>query len=150
MTVLALGVLVALTPYLLEMLGFAELGIVRGKSLTPILYQTNQSPEWRRRLDRANCVTSGSWAALWQARYAGFVPKGSLFSFLQRMGMVWGKGVLASCNGEHNFRSEGVVDAWTKEPVRKTFLFDLGWSAGFDDGGDESDEEDEWRTSFNA
>ncbi|MDI1487887.1 MAG: hypothetical protein OHK93_007160 [Ramalina farinacea] len=30
-TVLALGVLVALTPYLLEMLGFAELGIVRGK-----------------------------------------------------------------------------------------------------------------------
>lgn len=28
-----------------------------------------------------------SFAALWQSRYAGLVPKGSLFSLLQRLGM---------------------------------------------------------------
>lgn len=33
----------------------------------------------------------GSWAAAWQARYAGLVPKGSLFSFLQRLGMTYGR-----------------------------------------------------------
>jgi len=31
----------------------------------------------------------GSFAALWQSRYAGHVPAGSLFSFFQRLGMVW-------------------------------------------------------------
>ena len=31
----------------------------------------------------------GSFAATWQARYAGYVPKGSLFSFFQRLGMKW-------------------------------------------------------------
>jgi hypothetical protein len=30
---------------------------------------------------------SGSFAAEWQAAYAGFVPKGSLFALLQRLGM---------------------------------------------------------------
>lgn len=30
---------------------------------------------------------AGSFAAEWQSTYAGFVPKGSLFSFLQRLGM---------------------------------------------------------------
>ncbi|PYI20194.1 hypothetical protein BO99DRAFT_402014 [Aspergillus violaceofuscus CBS 115571] len=59
-TILALGVLVALMPWVLEVLGFAELGPVEG-----------------------------SFAAWWQSRYAGYVPKGSLFSFFQRLGMVW-------------------------------------------------------------
>ncbi|KAF2737590.1 hypothetical protein EJ04DRAFT_461045 [Polyplosphaeria fusca] len=59
-TVIALGVLVLVAPWALEALGFAELGPVEG-----------------------------SFAALWQARYAGYVPKGSLFSFFQRLGMVW-------------------------------------------------------------
>lgn len=33
----------------------------------------------------------GSFAAGWQARYLGAVPKGSLFGYLQRLGMVWKK-----------------------------------------------------------
>ena len=28
----------------------------------------------------------GSWAARWQATYKGWVPKGSLLSFFQRLG----------------------------------------------------------------
>ena len=30
----------------------------------------------------------GSFAARWMASYMGFVPKGSLFSYLQRLGMT--------------------------------------------------------------
>ena len=30
---------------------------------------------------------------MWQATYRGLVPKGSLFSFLQRLGMTIGRGV---------------------------------------------------------
>ncbi|KAF9738106.1 hypothetical protein PMIN01_03389 [Paraphaeosphaeria minitans] len=59
-TVIALGVIITIAPWVLEALGFAELGPLEG-----------------------------SFAAAWQARYAGFVPKGSLFSFFQRLGMVW-------------------------------------------------------------
>ncbi|KAF2196268.1 hypothetical protein GQ43DRAFT_459249 [Delitschia confertaspora ATCC 74209] len=58
-TVIALGVLATLAPWALEALGFAELGIVED-----------------------------SFAAIWQSRYAGFVPKGSLFSFIQKCGMT--------------------------------------------------------------
>lgn len=36
----------------------------------------------------------GSFAAEWQAQYLGAVPKGSLFSFFQRLGMVWKKVVV--------------------------------------------------------
>ncbi|KAK4443541.1 putative HTH-type transcriptional regulator YdfL [Podospora aff. communis PSN243] len=62
-TVLAIGVLAVLMPWVLELLGFAEEGPVA----------------W-------------SFAAWWQSRYGGRVPKGSLFTYLQRSGMVWGKG----------------------------------------------------------
>ena len=46
-------------------------------------------------LHRNGCTddTIGSWAARWQSIYRGLVPKGSLFSFLQRLGMTrkrWG------------------------------------------------------------
>ncbi|KAF2798924.1 hypothetical protein K505DRAFT_189854, partial [Melanomma pulvis-pyrius CBS 109.77] len=58
-TVIALGVLVMIAPWAIEALGFGELGPIEG-----------------------------SFAALWQARYAGYVPKGSLFSFFQRLGMT--------------------------------------------------------------
>ena len=40
----------------------------------------------------------GSWAARWQATYMGLVPKGSLFSFFQRLGMTkwrWVGGVVS-------------------------------------------------------
>ncbi|KAK5096897.1 hypothetical protein LTS08_007387 [Lithohypha guttulata] len=58
-TIIVLGVLCLAAPWVLQALGFAEIGIVEG-----------------------------SWAALWQARYAGYVPKSSLFAYLQRLGMV--------------------------------------------------------------
>ncbi|KAI7908479.1 hypothetical protein M9X92_012164 [Pyricularia oryzae] len=39
----------------------------------------------------ATIVAVDSFAAWWQSTYAGFVPKGSLFSFFQRLGMIWGR-----------------------------------------------------------
>ncbi|KAF4823205.1 hypothetical protein CGCSCA5_v001839 [Colletotrichum siamense] len=59
-TIIAIGILVIIAPWVIEALGFGELGPVAD--------------------------TFASW---WQARYAGYVPKGSLFSFLQRLGMTW-------------------------------------------------------------
>ncbi|KAF1929466.1 uncharacterized protein M421DRAFT_100559 [Didymella exigua CBS 183.55] len=59
-TVIALGVLVVIAPWAIEALGFAEPGPVEG-----------------------------SFASWWQSTYGGLVPKGSLFSFFQRLGMVW-------------------------------------------------------------
>ncbi|EXJ91861.1 hypothetical protein A1O3_00411 [Capronia epimyces CBS 606.96] len=59
-TLIALGILAVLFPYMLELLGFAELGPVEG-----------------------------SFAASWQSRYLGYVPKNSLFSYFQRLGMIW-------------------------------------------------------------
>ncbi|KXH34227.1 hypothetical protein CSAL01_07093 [Colletotrichum salicis] len=59
-TIIAIGVLVIIAPWVVEALGFGELGPIAD--------------------------TFASW---WQARYAGYVPKGSLFSFLQRLGMTW-------------------------------------------------------------
>ncbi|KAF3008601.1 hypothetical protein E8E13_007782 [Curvularia kusanoi] len=59
-SIIALGVLVVIAPWVIEALGFAELGPVEG-----------------------------SFAAWWQSTYEGLVPKGSLFSFFQRLGMVW-------------------------------------------------------------
>jgi hypothetical protein len=59
-TLIALGILAILMPWALEVLGFGELGPIEG-----------------------------SFAAGWQSRYAGYVPKGSLFSYFQRLGMKW-------------------------------------------------------------
>ncbi|KAJ4337557.1 hypothetical protein N0V95_008295 [Ascochyta clinopodiicola] len=59
-TVIAFGVLVIIAPWVIETLGFAELGPVEG-----------------------------SFASWWQSMYGGLVPKGSLFAFFQRLGMVW-------------------------------------------------------------
>lgn len=58
-TLIALGILAILTPWALEILGFGESGPIEE-----------------------------SFAAIWQARYAGYVPKGSLFSYFQRLGMT--------------------------------------------------------------
>lgn len=79
-TIIALGILVLIAPWVLEVLGFAELGPIEGRSFPAKSYRTNQ--------DLANSAP-GSFAAIWQARYAGYVPKGSLFSYFQRLGMVW-------------------------------------------------------------
>ncbi|RHZ46892.1 uncharacterized protein CDV56_100729 [Aspergillus thermomutatus] len=59
-TILALGVLAVLAPWVLEILGFGELGPIEG-----------------------------SFAAYWQSLY-GDMPKVAVFGYLQRMGMVWG------------------------------------------------------------
>ncbi|KAL3459185.1 hypothetical protein BJX64DRAFT_265201 [Aspergillus heterothallicus] len=59
-TLIALGILTILMPWALEILGFGELGPIEG-----------------------------SFAALWQRTFAGYVPKGSLFSYFQKLGMKW-------------------------------------------------------------
>ncbi|KAI4637113.1 hypothetical protein J4E93_010629 [Alternaria ventricosa] len=58
-TVIALGVLAIVAPWVLEALGFAEMGPVEG-----------------------------TFASYWQSTYASLVPKSSLFSFFQRLGMT--------------------------------------------------------------
>jgi hypothetical protein len=42
------------------------------------------------------CLLVGTFAAWWQSTYAGEVPAGSLFSFFQRLGMVWRRKWVAS------------------------------------------------------
>jgi hypothetical protein len=59
-TLIALGVLAVLTPWILEVLGFGELGPIEA-----------------------------SFAARWQSLYRGYVPKGALFGYFQRLGMKW-------------------------------------------------------------
>jgi len=60
-TVIAIGILAVLVPWAVEALGFGELGPVEG-----------------------------SFAAWWQSTFPD-VEAGSLFSYLQRLGMRWGK-----------------------------------------------------------
>jgi hypothetical protein len=76
-TILVLGALVILAPWMLEALGFGAQGPVAGEA----------SDDPCGRAD-AHERCSGSFAAAWQSRYAGYVPAGSLFSFFQRLGMV--------------------------------------------------------------
>ncbi|KAL4745728.1 hypothetical protein BDW72DRAFT_186168 [Aspergillus terricola var. indicus] len=57
---IALGVLAVLTPWVLEVLGFGELGPIEGY-----------------------------FAARWQSVYEAYVPKGALFGYFQRLGMKW-------------------------------------------------------------
>jgi hypothetical protein len=82
--VVALGILVILAPWAIEAMGFAEFGPVEGMCI------------WRGILCLKCRLLVGSLAALWQSRYAGYVPKGSLFSFFQRLGMVWRRKLVAS------------------------------------------------------
>jgi hypothetical protein len=77
-TVIAIGILVLLAPWAIEALGFAELGPIGGTyfplSKSPIMSLT---------------VSLGSYAARWQMVYGAEVPKGSLFSLFQQLGMKW-------------------------------------------------------------
>lgn len=59
-TLIALGILFSLLPWVLEALGFAAEGVV-----------------------------AGSWAARWQQIYEGYVPRGALFGYFQRLGAKW-------------------------------------------------------------
>ncbi|EON65862.1 hypothetical protein W97_05104 [Coniosporium apollinis CBS 100218] len=60
LTVIALGVLIILAPAVIHALGFGVLGPVEG-----------------------------SFAAAWQSTYGGMVEAGSLFSYLQKLGMLY-------------------------------------------------------------
>ncbi|KAK0672677.1 hypothetical protein QBC41DRAFT_313137 [Cercophora samala] len=60
LSLVTFGVLARLAPRVLVLLGFSAEGPVEG-----------------------------SWAAWFQSTYGGYVPKGSLMSFLQRLGMTW-------------------------------------------------------------
>ncbi|KAK4168236.1 putative HTH-type transcriptional regulator YdfL [Cladorrhinum sp. PSN259] len=62
LALLSYGVLCALAPRILVLLGFGIEGPIEG-----------------------------SFAAWFMSTYGGYVPKGSLMSFLQRLGMTWGK-----------------------------------------------------------
>jgi hypothetical protein len=77
--VVALGILVILVPWAVELLGFGELGPIEGMSV--VVYVQGDI--------LMRCLFVGSFAAWWQSTYAGYVPAGSLFSFFQRLGMVW-------------------------------------------------------------
>jgi ElaB/YqjD/DUF883 family membrane-anchored ribosome-binding protein len=76
-TVIALGVLVLIAPWAIEAIGFGVAGpmpsMFASASLTFVSFLTL--------LDTV--------ASAWQVRYAGYVPKGSLFSFFQRLGMKY-------------------------------------------------------------
>ncbi len=79
-TVVAIGILALLVPWAVEALGFAELGPVEGIQ-SPFTTERKKETDW-------HCV--GSWAALWQSTFPD-AEAGSLFSYLQRLGMKWGK-----------------------------------------------------------
>lgn len=82
-TLIALGILVILLPWVIEALGFGEAGPVAGMSFDHLFrflmgeYFANMY------------LLLGRFAAWWMRRYAGYVPKRSLYAFFQRLGMVW-------------------------------------------------------------
>ncbi len=79
-TLVAVGVLYLLAPYILTILGFAAEGPVAGR-FHPVHHGSPQP------LTRE----TDSFAAWWQAKYLGYVPAGSWFSFFQRLGMGLGR-----------------------------------------------------------
>jgi hypothetical protein len=75
-TIVALGVLVLLWPSIVAALGFGELGPVEGTQFECVAQH------------QLNMIT-GSFAAAWQSMYGARVPVGSLFSYLQKLGMTF-------------------------------------------------------------
>lgn len=79
LTIVAVGVLVWMAPWAVEALGFGVRGPIAStfpsecvhSAYVPVLTEID------------------TFAAAWQRTYAGFIPKGSIFSFLQRLGMTW-------------------------------------------------------------
>lgn len=86
LSLIAFGILVRMAKWVVRILGFADLGPVAGTSswLSGVV-----SLVWHRLCHAANTLCfQGSFAARWEARYAGYIPKGSWFAFCQRMGMT--------------------------------------------------------------
>ena len=81
-TIVAIGVLVLVAPWVLEALGFAARGPRLGKSHASSHIQEVNTNTWE----------IGSFAARWMsqiARSEGEVSKDSIYAFLQRLGMTW-------------------------------------------------------------
>jgi hypothetical protein len=78
-TIVALGVLTLMIPWVLGALGFVEVGIEAGQSDSCMSIV----------MCAVLTIEIGSFAARWMSMYGGLVPKGSLFSFFQRLGMMW-------------------------------------------------------------
>ena len=86
-TLLALGILVLLAPWAIEVLGFGELGPIEGM-LVVVYLQGDVLMRY---------LLVGTFAAWWQSTYRGYVPAKSLFSFFQRLGMVWARVLGSNC-----------------------------------------------------
>ncbi len=78
----AFGILARMMPWVVRLLGFGLEGPVEGELLPICLV-----PEGTGLI----LFVTGSFAAWFQSTYRGFVPKGSIMSYLQRLGMTWGK-----------------------------------------------------------
>lgn len=85
-TIIAIGVLVVLAPYVLELLGFSELGPVAG-NLSPLVLGLY----WSLLSISNKSLMIGTFASWWESTYAGYIPAGSMFSFFQRLGMIWAR-----------------------------------------------------------
>ena len=76
------GVLVILAPWVVELLGFAEHGIVKGNLLITSYRKTVSE-------DTDTDVDLGSWASSWYTTYREFLPSEFLFFYLWKLGMEW-------------------------------------------------------------
>ena len=70
--IIALGILIILAPWVIEALGFGELRPIEDKFCFPNMHKRRGSTDIR---------YLGTFTVWWQARYAGYILKGSLFSF---------------------------------------------------------------------
>jgi hypothetical protein len=86
-TLVALGILVILLPWAIELLGFGELGPIEGTSV--VVYLQGDA--------LMLCLLVGTFAARWQSTYKGYVHKDSLSSFFQRLGMKWARILGSNC-----------------------------------------------------
>jgi ElaB/YqjD/DUF883 family membrane-anchored ribosome-binding protein len=96
-TIIAVGILIPYAPWVLEALGFGELGPVLGRYTAISRHQILVGRHFG--CLHGAFVTNpalGSFAAWWESTYAGYIPAGSLFSFLQRLGMTWARAAQAT------------------------------------------------------
>lgn len=91
LSLIAFGILVRMTKWVVRLLGFSEVGPVAGMYTHFSCFGTVCSFMCVYESDaQLKCfVSQGSFAAEWEKRYVGYIPRGSLFSYIQRMGMTW-------------------------------------------------------------
>ncbi|EXF77593.1 hypothetical protein CFIO01_11670 [Colletotrichum fioriniae PJ7] len=83
--IVAGGVMLAsVSPWVLQALGFGQLGLVAGKFFRKLLLR----PLYLK-INSDAVPTQGSFAARWQAPIGAAVPTGSLFSILRWLRMTW-------------------------------------------------------------